>query len=65
MILYQYRCKNKKCLHEFEEFNTPKQTVKIKCPKCHSKNVQRVIKTQKFRLVGKGFYSGHQGKKLA
>ncbi len=65
MILYQYECGNKICGHLFEEFNTPNQTKRIQCPKCKTTNVSHKIGTQKFRLIGEGFQSGHGGKKLA
>jgi putative FmdB family regulatory protein len=43
MPLYEYVCR--KCHHKFGEVLTLKEhdTKKIRCPKCHSENLQKVI----------------------
>ena len=43
MPIYEFRCL--KCSHVFELLNLKKETkgVKMKCPKCKSPNVERIL----------------------
>lgn len=41
MPIYEYECCD--CNHEFEMFSTYHDRDKVKCPKCHSTSIKRLI----------------------
>lgn len=41
MPIYEYECCD--CENEFEMFTTLHERDQVKCPKCHSKKVKRLI----------------------
>jgi len=55
MPLYNYRCKNEECKHEFQR--TQKMSdPNPDCPECKSV-VEKVIKATTFILKGKGWFN--------
>lgn len=60
MPYYQYRCKNKDCETEFEEFyssikKAEEEEPETECPKCGSKDKERVPSLSSFILKGAGW----------
>ena len=56
MPTYNYKCKNEECKHEFQvihKMNDPKPP----CPKCDTKDPQRLIKGMSFVLKGEGWFN--------
>ena len=55
MPTYQYRCSN--CSHEFEEFQSMKDSPLVTCPKCKQDRLQRIIGSGGGMIFkGSGFY---------
>jgi len=55
MPTYQYRCNN--CSHEFEEFQSMKDSPLVTCPNCKQDRLQRVIGAGGGMIFkGSGFY---------
>ncbi len=55
MPTYQYHCK--KCSHEFEELQSITAAPLVRCPKCHTDNLVRVVGTGSGVIFkGSGFY---------
>ena len=55
MPTYQYRCK--KCGHELEELQSITAAPLVRCPKCHTDNLVRVLGTGSGVIFkGSGFY---------
>lgn len=65
MPYYSYKCKN--CEHEFEEFYITMSEVneeepKVQCPKCDSKEKERLITSTSFQLKGRGWAKDRYGR---
>ena len=57
MALYEYKCINNECGHEFEENISIKLDSKThKCPKC-GKMAEKQISRSSFALKGGGWYA--------
>lgn len=55
MPTYQYKCNH--CSHEFEEFQSMKDSPLVTCPNCKQDRLQRVIGTGGGMIFkGSGFY---------
>lgn len=55
MPTYQYKCNN--CSHEFEEFQSMKDSPLVTCPNCKQDHLQRIIGTGGGMIFkGSGFY---------
>lgn len=55
MPMYEYKCKNENCNHEFDKimkFNDPNP----ECPICKMETEKKISKTN-FQLTGNGFYA--------
>jgi putative FmdB family regulatory protein len=52
MPTYEYKCKD--CGEEFECIVARSQKNKVKCEKCDSKNVDRLLSTAKFSMGSAG-----------
>jgi len=56
MPLYEFECE--KCGNKFEEIVFYNEEKKVKCPKCNSKKVKKVISNNFYVIFkGKGFYT--------
>ena len=56
MPTYNYRCKKEECNHEFEvthKMNDPSPP----CPKCGTKDPQKLISKSSFILKGEGWFN--------
>ena len=70
MPLYEYTCK--KCVKDFEELRSAKETSLPTCPFCGQKSVEKKISLTSFSLKGEGWYkdgyarpSENKGKKTS
>jgi len=55
MPTYQYQCKN--CGHELEEFQSITEAPLVRCPKCNTDNLARVLGSGvNLIFKGSGFY---------
>ncbi|MEW6061771.1 MAG: zinc ribbon domain-containing protein [Bacteroidota bacterium] len=55
MPTYQYKCNN--CSHEFEEFQSMKDSPLVTCPNCKQDHLQRIIGAGGGMIFkGSGFY---------
>lgn len=65
MAMYEYKCTNEECLHEFEKIvKVSQRNDEKKCPKCNSKSKRKVSKSS-FQFKGSGFYTTDYGGKNA
>ena len=55
MPLYQYRCKQPKCKHEFESLMRMADP-DPPCPKCKTEKVEKVMSSPSLKFQGTGFY---------
>jgi len=57
-MIYEYKCKNELCQHEFEAEQSIKDEPLTSCPKCLDGEVMRLISSgTKFVLKGTGWYA--------
>lgn len=56
MAMYEYKCTNEDCLHEFERIVKVSERDKQKCPKCESDSDRKISKSA-FHFKGSGFYT--------
>lgn len=67
MPMHDYKCSNKKCLHEFEVWYSShstrdEQEPNERCPKCNGKRKKKLVsKGTGFVLNGNGWYKKHYG----
>ncbi len=54
MPTYEYQCND--CKDVFEAFQKISEAALKECPKCHGKNIQRLISATSFQLKGSGWY---------
>lgn len=60
-MTYEYHCKF--CDHEFEIIQSIKDEPLVKCPKCNSESLKRVINVTPFILKGDGWAADNYSKK--
>ena len=62
MPLYEFKCN--KCNLKFEKITPYSKIAEVKCPKCHSNNIKKLVPSS-IGLVfkGKGFYKTDYPKK--
>ncbi len=56
MPTYNYRCKNEECKHEFQSLHKMSDP-KPPCPKCGTKEPDRIISKTTFVLKGSGWFN--------
>lgn len=55
MAIYEYRCTNEDCKHEFEARQKMSDDPLTQCPKCLKESLQKLISKSSFKLKGNWF----------